>query len=124
MKSFVKCLIGATILMALVIGGILSPKLSMSVYAAEITGNCGDSNNEGGESSVTWSLDDEGTLTISGTGKMVSYNTASAYPWYGYKDSIKSVVIEDGVTSTGAGFVYGYTSVETVVLLGWKNTTA
>ena len=51
---------------------------------------------------VTWSFDKEtGKLTISGTGDMANY-TAYAYPSYKpYYSSIKSVVVEDGVTSVG-----------------------
>ena len=52
---------------------------------------------------VHWVLDDNGTLTISGTGAMwnwgktdVGWQTA---PWYGL--DVKSVVIEEGVTSIG-----------------------
>ncbi len=43
--------------------------LGIIVSAAEIieSGNCGA---EGNESSVTWSLDSDGTLTISGSGAM------------------------------------------------------
>ena len=61
------------------------------------SGNCGP---KGSESSVTWSLDDAGTLTISGTGNMENYE-ASRVPWYDKKKEIKSVVINDGVTSIG-----------------------
>lgn len=47
---------------------------------------------------LTWAIDAEGTLTISGTGAMMKsfYNEI---PWYDYRDSIKKVVIGDGVTS-------------------------
>ena len=50
---------------------------------------------------LTWVLTDDGMLTISGTGGMSIYNywTSSSVPWYSYRSSIKSVVIEDGVTS-------------------------
>lgn len=61
------------------------------------SGNCGP---KGSESGVTWSLDDAGTLTISGTGNMENYE-ASRVPWYDKKKEIKSVVINDGVTSIG-----------------------
>ncbi|MBQ7519749.1 MAG: leucine-rich repeat domain-containing protein [Clostridia bacterium] len=46
---------------------------------------------------VTWSLSDDGTLTISGTGKMFSYYS-EATPW-GY--DIKKVIVEPGVTVVG-----------------------
>ncbi|MCD8019517.1 MAG: leucine-rich repeat protein [Clostridiales bacterium] len=58
------------------------------------SGTCGDD--------LTWVLDDEGTLTISGTGEMESYGRAYMVPWnYEYSDSIKKVVIEYGVTNIG-----------------------
>ena len=58
--------------------------------AAEITdsGTCGEN--------LTWTLDDAGTLTISGTGAM-SYSFA---PWGYLRGIIKKVVIKDGVTNT------------------------
>ena len=40
-----------------------------------------------------------GVLTISGTGEMPDYSSSSFYPWYDYRDSVKSVVIEDQVTT-------------------------
>ena len=56
------------------------------------SGTCGYS----GEN-LKWTLDSDGKLTISGTGKMS--NTA---PWNSYSASIKSVEILEGVTSIGA----------------------
>ena len=50
---------------------------------------------------LTWELTDEesgSVLTISGSGKMTSYTHA---PWYEYRNSIKRVVIEEGVTNIG-----------------------
>ena len=48
---------------------------------------------------ITWTLSDDGTLTISGT-DMPNYNHA---PWYFQRGKIKKVVIKDGVTSIGGG---------------------
>ena len=53
-------------------------------------GKCGDN--------LTWTLDDAGTLNISGTGAMDVMSE-----WNGRGDDIKSVVIGDGVTSIGDG---------------------
>ena len=39
------------------------------------------------------------TLTIQGSGAMRDYSSSA--PWYSYKDDIKTVIIEDGVTSIG-----------------------
>lgn len=49
---------------------------------------------------LTWTLADDGTLTVSGTGAMpdLSYNK---YPWYNLGSSIKKVVIEADVTHIG-----------------------
>ena len=59
------------------------------------TGRCGDN--------VTWTLDSNGLFTVSGTGTMTNYGgiTGKSPPWYEHRDKIKSVVIENGVTSVG-----------------------
>ena len=71
------------------------------LYSSNIlaSGTCGAEGNNG--DNLTWILDDEGVLTISGTGAMASWNWKGS-PWYANKDKIESVVIEDGVTSIGA----------------------
>ena len=54
------------------------------------------------EGNLTWKLDADGTLTISGTGAMKNYNYYNnPSPASQKKDSTKKVVIEDGVTSIG-----------------------
>lgn len=61
------------------------------------SGKCGEN--------VDWSLDDAGTLTISGSGEMYNWNYwTNGYddvPWAGYYDSIKSVVFKGNVTKIG-----------------------
>ena len=52
---------------------------------------------------LAWKLDDAGNLTISGTGEMTSAEWRDA----AYQDQIKSVVIEDGVTSIAASAFRG-----------------
>ena len=59
----------------------------------ETSGTCGDN--------VTWTLDDDGTLTISGTGPMGDYAASNKEPWYIYQDEITSVVVTSGVTAIG-----------------------
>ncbi|MBQ3139425.1 MAG: leucine-rich repeat protein [Ruminococcus sp.] len=68
---------------------------AITANAADIvaSGECGLKGNN-----VTWTLDSEGTLTISGEGKMKSYINFSA-PWEA--ESINKVIIENGVTSIG-----------------------
>ena len=61
--------------------------------AAVQEGTCGEN--------VTWKLSEDGELRISGSGEMTDYSVADASPWSELVDSIKTVVIEDGVTSIG-----------------------
>ncbi len=65
---------------------------------------------------LTWTLDGEGKLCISGTGLMRDTNQygTSTIPWYEYREGITSVVIENGVTSVGAYAFYNCTAMESV----------
>ena len=47
-----------------------------------------------------WILDSNGKLTIKGTGRMYDYDYRD-YPWWQYKNKIKTIEILDGVTSVG-----------------------
>ena len=67
----------------------------------DITGTCGDN--------LTWTLDSEGTLTISGTGAMTDWESYSLVPWDSNADMIKTVSIENGVTSIGK-YAFDYCS--------------
>ena len=72
------------------------------VIAAEtVSGTCGDN--------VSWELDEKGTLTISGTGKMSDFHQdyengywVTRTPWYEFTDSILSVLIAPGITHIGS----------------------
>ncbi|MBR7155112.1 MAG: leucine-rich repeat protein, partial [Paludibacteraceae bacterium] len=81
-------------------------------YAKEVhnyytwSGTCGDN--------LTWELTD-GVLTISGTGAMSNY-TSSSSPWYSYRSSITSVVIEEGVTNIGNYAFYNCTGLTSVTI--------
>lgn len=63
-------------------------------------GYCGDQGNN-----LTWSLDCEGLLTISGTGAMASYSTDSHAPWNFQAKDVKTIVVEEGVKTIG-GFAF------------------
>ena len=72
---------------------------------AETSGTCGDN--------LTWVLDDEGTLTISGTGAMIDIWSA---PWDTNVKDVKKVLINNGVTSIGA-FAFGnHTNLTGIIL--------
>ena len=65
--------------------------------ATVASGKCGDS--------ASWKLDAEGTLTISGTGRMYDYEWpadrgGTTPPWLAnkYRDSIRALHVEQGIT--------------------------
>ena len=90
---------------------LLAINLSFShvVCVEAASGSCGT---DGDGSNVTWVLDESGTLTISGSGKMKSYVSENA-PWNKHRDQIKSVTIGPDVTSIGKNAFSTYTSLET-----------
>ena len=69
------------------------------VLSAQIvdTGTCGGG---GHGENVVWTLDSDGKLEFSGQGDIVVIKTTSR-PWYAYLSEIQTVVIGEGVTSTG-----------------------
>ena len=71
------------------------------------SGTCGDN--------LQWTLDNEGTLTITGTGCMSDYSFKES-PWGLYIENIKSVIIEDGVTSIGKYTFKGCISLENIII--------
>ncbi len=89
MKNTLKLIVMA---LAVVLCVVLPPETEAK--AAEIidSGTCGDN--------LTWTLDDEGTLTISGTGEMHNYDY-NASPWFG-NSSIKTIIMGNEVTSIGS----------------------
>lgn len=79
--------------------------------SAASSGNCGDSG-----SNVTWLLDDNGTLTISGSGKIEDYRSDIDQPWYSNRSDITSVVIEPGVTSIGSLAFYKCSNLTSITI--------
>ena len=88
-----------------------------AVWAAEIvdSGTCGDN--------LTWTLDSEGKLTISGTGEMEDYEFGKGpfdapSPWLDYapRNAIKTIVIRDGAASIGDGAFFGCRSLTSVTI--------
>ena len=65
---------------------------------------------------LTWAVDENGTLTVSGTGDMADYTYKANAPWYGYREKITSVVVESGVTSIGNYAFYQCTAITDVQL--------
>ena len=70
-----------------------------------VGGNCG--------ADVNWTFAN-GVLTISGNGNMDDYSWNYDTPWEKYRNDIKAVVIENGVTSIGIYAFYECSSLESV----------
>ena len=71
----------------------------VSVSAKTVaSGPCGNN--------VTWSLDDEGTLTIKGTGNMANFTSSKYVSWNSNIRNIKKVIIENNVTNIGSYAFY------------------
>lgn len=89
---------------------MLATSLSLPVFAATTvaSGNCGADG-----SNVTWVLDDTGTLTISGTGRMEDFYRT---PWQNHGTAIKNVIISSGVTNVGGYAFYNCTSLTSVTI--------
>ncbi len=64
---------------------------------------------------VTWVLDSAGKLTISGSGSVSDYALGSA-PWYGYRGSIKSLVLGSDVDAIGTYAFAGCSALTSVSL--------
>lgn len=77
--------------------------------AGEKSGFCGAE-----ENTVSWNLDENGVLEITGQGAMNEWQNEEEVPWNGYRDQITEVRIEEGVTSIGA---YAFADCENLVKL-------
>jgi exopolysaccharide biosynthesis protein len=69
-------------------------------------GSCGEA--------LTWSLDDDGTLTIDGDGKMTDYSEKSSAPWDELAQDIVSIHVGAKVETIGAYAFSGLEKVESV----------
>ena len=82
-------------------------------YEGEEIGNdfykCGEN--------ITWELQEDGALVLTGTGDMYDYSVKDSNyaPWYENRTSIKSIKISDGITHIGEAAFYGCSKTTSVV---------
>ena len=95
MKKFVSLLLSAILVVSCL------SMITVSATSVVDSGTCGEN--------LTWTLDSEGTFTISGTGKMNNYYYYGDVPWYMGESDIKAVNVEEGVTSIG-DYAFSYCS--------------
>ena len=91
-------------------GSSASSAASSTASTAASAAAAGD--NSCGEN-VTWALAD-GTLTISGTGRMTNFTKDAPAPWADQADQITTVEVEGTVTSVGATAFKDCTALTTV----------
>ena len=91
-------------------------KLTWQSYSPEgITdqGTCG--------TGVTWVLDEDGALLISGSGAMNDYSVSggrTTAPWASYAGTITQLVVDAGVTYVGKNAFYGCSQLKEINFLG------
>lgn len=78
--------------------GLIFGAVDITAYATDIvaSGVCGED--------VSWTLDSEGTLTISGTGEMHGYYVNGEFirPWEEQLQTIRRIEIQNGITTIGS----------------------
>lgn len=83
--------------------------LTLAAAAATETGSCG--------TDLTYTLDTEtGVLTVSGTGAMTDFYAATPAPWSSYAASVRTVKLEEGVTTLGNLALEGCVKLESLSL--------
>ena len=97
--------------LALMVAMLISmlPAITITADAVEYFGECGDG--------LTWVFDtDTGVLEIGGSGTLDHYKTYNSAPWYGFRTSIKSITIREGVVSISGSVFNGCSNVEDIEL--------
>jgi len=82
-------------------------KLGVPELPIRASGQCGDN--------LTWVLYGNGELVIDGTGEMWSWSFGTS-PWYSHKNSIKTVTMNNGVTTIGDYAFYGLNNLVNVTI--------
>lgn len=108
MKKRVLSIVLSLVMLMTIVSSINFTSYAASVVASGTTG------------SVNWSLDSDGVMTLSGNGATANYTQYGSFskPWYRNNSSIKSVVIEEGVTALGNYLFYNTTNLETIIFNG------
>ena len=114
MKGFFRIRKRGSLVLALALICLLA---ALPVRADTASGTCGDG--------FDWTLSENGTLTISGSGEMAAYSgeyvkTLYRYvttaPWGTYSESITHVTLGEGITSVGSNAFLGCAKITSVSL--------
>lgn len=78
-------------------------------YASYNSGKCGEN--------ITWYYDiSNRSLTLTGNGDMFAYNEKTSVPWYKYLSSVKSIVVDDSISSLSDYSFYGASSLSELTM--------
>lgn len=102
-KHFIKAAL------SLLLAAVMFAGSGISIYAENEEGT-----SVSVEDNLTWTLDSNGTLTISGQGDMKDYESGKNPYYLTFKSEITNIVIEEGVTSIGKSAFYGYVNMSSV----------
>ena len=86
--------------------------LPVSAFAADVT----SSGTFGTDNALTWSLYDDGTLEISGTGAMPDFSYSVPAPWKDFSSKLTKVIVNQGVTNVGESTFSYNSTIQSVVL--------
>lgn len=79
------------------------------IHAEIASGTCGKDGDN-----ITWTLSDDGTLTLSGSGEMENYY--GNQPWRVNINQIKKIEISEGISNIGRGAFEGYNKLASVTI--------
>ncbi len=63
-----------------------------------------------------WTLSEDYTLTLIGSGDMDDLSSDTTHPWYAYRDTVREVVLPEGMTRIGSCAFYGFNAVSSIDL--------
>ena len=84
---------------------------SASAAYAATSGDCGTT-----AGTVSFVIDGDGVMTVSGTGSIKQQTKQNAYAWYADRTKVKKLVLEEGVTNAPNSAFYGMTNLKDVQL--------
>ena len=98
-----------SLLLVCVLLGAILPAPRAHAADIEFSGVCGKDGDN-----LTWTLDDDGLLTVSGVGDMADYSWENPAPWP--REDVCELVLEDGVASVGDRAFYDCVCLKSVRL--------
>ncbi len=98
-----------TVVLAVALGFICLGFVTTKVHAETVSSGTFGNN-------LIWVLDSSGTLTISGTGDIPATSASQLAPWYSQQKQIKTIIIDNGITSIPEDAFVGYASLTKVTI--------